>query len=111
MGVYLDPAADLPLFAPRSPLVRTSDRATSHAAADAASEFEHEHERLILEALAAGPGTKDEIAARCGLMEQQVIRRMAQLERTGRVADTGMTRPTASRRNATVWQAKESANG
>lgn len=89
---------DLPLF-------RRTDPVTSKAAGVAAREFEHEHERVILEALADGPGTKDEIAGRCGLTEQQVIRRMARLERTGRVADTGTTRRTTSGRMATVWKA------
>jgi hypothetical protein len=60
---------DLPLF-------RRTDPVTSKIAGVAAREFRGEHHRLILEALAAGPGTKDEIAGRCGLTEQQVARRM-----------------------------------
>ena len=86
------------------PLWRKSDPDTSKAAGEAAREFLGEHERLILEALAAGPGTKDEIASRCGLTEQQVARRMHGLARLGRVADTGTTRSTASGRMATVWR-------
>ena len=86
------------------PLFRTVDPPTSKAAGVAAREFLGDHERLILEALAAGPGTKDEIATRCGLTEQQVARRMHGLARLGRVADTGTTRRTTSGRMATVWR-------
>ena len=86
------------------PLFRRSDPPTSKAAGVAAREFLGEHERLILEALAAGPGTKDDIASRCGLSEQQVARRMHGLARLGRVADTGTTRRTASGRMGTVWR-------
>lgn len=90
----------LPLFA----AARRGDPSTSHAAGVAAREFSGEHERRILEALAAGPGTKDEIADRSGLTEQQVIRRIHGLVRRGKVSDTGITRSTASGRMATVWR-------
>lgn len=94
-----------PLFAPRaSTLSRADDRQTSRDAGSSVGEFVHEHERLILEALAHGHGTKDEIADRCGLSEQQVIRRMARLERLRLVEDTGTTRRTTSGRMATVWR-------
>lgn len=89
-----------PLFA----AARKTDPPTSHAAARQVESFRGEHERRILEALAAGPGTKDEIAARSGLSEQQVIRRIHALVRRGKVADTGITRSTASGRMATVWR-------
>jgi predicted ArsR family transcriptional regulator len=98
MGVYLDPQCDLPLF-------RRTDPVTSQIAGDAAREFLGDHERRILEALAAGPGTKDEIASRCGLSEQQVARRMHGLASAGRVETTGTTRPSASGRPERVWQA------
>jgi predicted ArsR family transcriptional regulator len=97
MGVYLDPQCDLPLF-------RRTDPVTSQIAGDAAREFLGDHERRILEALAAGPGTKDELAARCGLTEQQVIRRRAGLLRSGRVVLTGDMRRTASGNPAEVWR-------
>lgn len=86
------------------PLFRTVDPPTSRAAGEAAVEFLGEHERRILEALAIGPGTKDELAARCGLSEQQVARRMHVLARRGKVTDTGVTRATATGRMATVWR-------
>jgi predicted transcriptional regulator len=82
MGVYLDPQCDLPLF-------RRTDPVTSKIAGDAAREFLGDHERRILEALAAGPAGKCEIARRCGLSEQQVNRRLAVMRRTGIVERTG----------------------
>ena len=100
---YLDVVsrlADLPLFA----AARKTDPPTSHAAAREVASFRGEHERRILEALAAGPGNKDEIAERTGLSEQQVIRRIHALVRRGKVSDTGITRSTASGRMATVWR-------
>ena len=86
------------------PLFRRTDPVTSKIAGTAAKAFKGEHERKILEALAAGPGTKDEIAARCSLSEQQVARRMHGLARRGKVSDTGITRSTATGRMATVWR-------
>jgi predicted ArsR family transcriptional regulator len=86
------------------PLWRKSDPDTSKAAGEAAREFLGEHERLILEALAAGPGTKDEIAGRCGLSEQQIARRMAGLKRRGLVVDTGERRASASGCAERVWR-------
>jgi len=102
MGTYIEANADLPLW-------RATDPATSKAAGREAraAGVVSDHERRILEALAAGPGTKDEIAARCGLSEQQVARRMHGLERAGRVQATGETRPSAAGRPATVWRSKE----
>ena len=86
------------------PLWRKSDPDTSKAAGEAAREFLGDHERLILEALAAGPGTKDEIASRCGLTEQQVARRMAGMKRRGLVVDTGERRASASGCAERVWR-------
>lgn len=101
---YLDVVtrlADLPLFAAAA---RRGDPVTSHAAGAAAREFAGDHERRIVQALAQGPGNKDEIAERTGLSEQQVIRRIHTLVRRGMVADTGITRSTATGRMATVWR-------
>ena len=90
------------------PLFRQTDPATSKTAGIAAREsgLVGRHERLILEALAAGPGTKDEIASRCKLTEQQVARRMHGLHQAGLVEATGTTRPSGSGRPAQVWRAK-----
>lgn len=101
MSDYYSTAVDeLPLF-------RRSDPETSKAAGRAAREtgLVGRHERLILEALAAGPGTKDEIAGRTGeLSEQQVARRMHGLHRAGLVEPTGTTRPSRSGRPERVWR-------
>jgi predicted ArsR family transcriptional regulator len=87
------------------PLFRRTDPVTSKVAGTRAREFRGEHERLILEALAAGPGTKDELASRCGLTEQQVARRRAGLLRRGLVVLTGERRRTPSGNTAEVWRA------
>lgn len=96
---YADMLDTLPLF-------RRSDPVTSKDAGRAArqSGLVSRHERLILEALASGPGTKDEIAERCGLTEQQVVRRRASLLRHGLVVLTGERRPTPSGNTAEVWR-------
>lgn len=96
---YADTLHTLPLF-------RRTDPVTSKAAGRAAREtgLVGRHERLILEALAAGPGTKDEIAGRCGLTEQQVARRRAGLLRHGLVVLTGDRRRTPSGNTAEVWR-------
>ena len=89
------------------PLFRRADPPTSKAAAERVSEFAGEHHRLILQALGEGPAHKDDIASRCGLTEQQVVRRLRAMERAGLVERTNETRPTASGRQATVWRAKD----
>lgn len=85
MPTFIDSQCDLPLFA----AARRSDPPTSQAAAQAARAFASGHCRRILDALAVGPGTKDQIAARCGLTEQQVIRRMSKLEADRKVVAIG----------------------
>jgi predicted ArsR family transcriptional regulator len=97
MSVYIDSQCDLPRF-------RRTDPVTSKVAGTMAREFKGDHERRILEALSAGPGTKDEIAGRCGLTEQQVARRMHGLARAGMVEATGATRPSASGRPERVYR-------
>ena len=104
MSDYYSTAVDeLPLF-------RRSDPETSKAAGRAAREFLGDHERRILEALAEGPGTKDEIASRCGLTEQQVARRRAGLLRHGLVVLTGERRRTPSGNTAEVWRLNTAAS-
>lgn len=73
------------------PLFRRTDTVTSKAAGQAAREFLGDHQRRILEALAAGPAGKCEMARRCGLTEQQVNRRLAVMRRDGLVERTGRT--------------------
>lgn len=86
------------------PLFRTTDPVTSKVAGTRAREFRGEHERLILQALSEADGTKDEIAARCGLSEQMVIRRRAGLLRAGLIVLTGERRRTPSGNTAEVWR-------
>ena len=98
---YPDTTETLPLF-------RRTDPATSKSAGIAAREtgLVGRHEQMILDALASGPGTKDEIATRTDeLSEQQVARRMHGLHRAGLVEPTGTTRPSRSGRPERVWKA------
>lgn len=88
----VDACLDLPLWA----AARRSDPPTSKAAGRNSRRFAGGHCRKILDALAIGPGTKDEIAARCGLTEQQVARRMHELRRKGLVERTGREARSAS---------------
>jgi DNA-binding HxlR family transcriptional regulator len=85
MPTFIDTQCDLPLFA----AARRSDPQTAKAAGVASRAFASGHGGRILEALTAGPGTKDEISQRCGLTEQQVARRMHELRRRGLVVEVG----------------------
>lgn len=78
--------AALPLFA----AARRTDPPTSQASGSNAATFKGSHERAILDALAAGPGTKDQLAGRIGwLDQQQVARRMSKLVERGLVLEAG----------------------
>lgn len=82
---FVETFTDLPLFRP-------SDPPTSKEAGRRARRFAAGHEAKILEALELGPATKDGIAARCGLTEQQVARRMRPLVVAGLVEVAGQGR-------------------
>lgn len=99
---YITPPIEesMPLFA----AARRSDPATSHAAAARVSEFAGEHQRLIMDALAAGPAGASGIAERCGLSGHQVNKRLAELARTGRIVETGRTVRSASGRGEREWR-------
>jgi len=84
---------DLPLF-------RRTDPVTSKIAGVAAREFKGDHERRILEALAAGPAHRDEIARRSGLERAAVWRRLAQLERRGLIVKDGTARGVSGMRQS-----------
>jgi len=86
---------------------RANDPATSKAAGEAARAFAGGHHRRILDALAAGPGTKDEIAERCGLTEQQVARRMATLKASGAVLEVGEAVSPSGNRETVYGRARE----
>lgn len=98
------PAQDdsgLPLFA----AARRSDPQTSHAAARAVTpRMKHVHEGLILVALECGPAGKTKLGYLTGLTDQQVIRRMATLEREGLVVRTGREVLSAAGRAETEWK-------
>jgi len=100
------PAADdsgLPLFAS----AKRSDPPTSVAAARAVTpRMKNEHEGLILVALECGPAGKTRLAFLTGLTDQQVIRRMATLERDGLVVRTGREVLSAAGRAETEWGVK-----
>jgi predicted ArsR family transcriptional regulator len=74
------------------PLFRTADPVTSKIAGTMAREFKGDHERRILEALAAGPAHRDEIARRSGLEQAAVWRRLAAMERRGLIEKCGTAR-------------------
>jgi transcription initiation factor IIE alpha subunit len=74
------------------PLFRRTDPVTSKIAGTMAREFKGDHERRILEALAAGLAHRDEIARRSGLEQAAVWRRLAAMERRGLIVKDGTAR-------------------
>ena len=95
--------ADLPLWR----VARRNDPPTSKAAGRNSRRFAGGHCRKILDALAIGQGTKDEIAARCGLTEQQVARRMHELVSGGLVLEVGEAVSPTGNREAVYKGAKD----
>jgi predicted ArsR family transcriptional regulator len=95
MGTFIEANADLPLF-------RRTDPVTSKTAARTAPVAEHQ--RLILEALAAGPAGASGIAARCGLLGHQVNKRLGELAKAGRIVETGRTVTSSSGRGEREWR-------
>jgi predicted Rossmann fold nucleotide-binding protein DprA/Smf involved in DNA uptake len=91
--------ADLPLF-------RTTNPATSRAAAAEAKKFRSQHHSQILDALAAGPAGASGIAARCGLLAHQVNKRIHELAKVGRIIETGRVVVSQSGRGEREWAAK-----
>ena len=101
---YLSPPIEdtLPLFA--RPAARASDPATSHAAAAQAVDLRSHHQRIILEALQAGPAGASVIAERCGLAGHQVNKRLTELARRGKIWLTGRNVSSASGRAEREWR-------
>jgi predicted Rossmann fold nucleotide-binding protein DprA/Smf involved in DNA uptake len=97
VGTFIEANADLPLF-------RRTDPVTSKAAAADAKTFRGEHHAAILEALAAGPAGASGIAARCGLLGHQVNKRLGELAKAGRIAETGRVVTSASGRGEREWR-------
>lgn len=84
---------------------RAADPATSKAAARRAGGLASEHQRKILEVLAAGGDwTPCEIAAQCGLSSLQVSRRMHELWKGQQIAESGVLRKTPAGRPARAWR-------
>jgi len=90
----------MPLFG----AARSSDPETSHAAADDAGELDERHRRQIMAALLEGPAGVSGIAKLCGLNSHQVGKRMAKLERDGRVVQTGRQVTSSSGRGEREWR-------
>jgi predicted ArsR family transcriptional regulator len=99
---YITPPLEesMPLFA----AARRTDPATSHAAAEQAGGLAERHERQILAALLDGPLGASGIAKLCGLLPHQVGKRLAKLERDGRITQTGRVVSSASGRGEREWK-------
>ncbi len=104
MGIYIDPAADLPLFSRPAPAQQHSR--TSMQAADSLSpKTLNALQRRVLEFIAwrdAG-ATDEEIADELGMNPSTVRPRRIELAKRGLVVEAG-TRRTRSGRMATVWR-------
>jgi predicted ArsR family transcriptional regulator len=86
------------------PRARSTDPATSHAAARRVSEFGHAHAALIVSALGLRPMTMHEIAKATGLDGHAVARRLPELERSGHARPTDNLRRSPSGRMCRVWE-------
>jgi len=91
-------------------LARKTDPETSKLAAKAAGSLVINHQRLIINALSEESAkenmglTADEIAIVTGLTLVQTARRTSDLESSGIIYKTGLTRKTRTGRIATVWR-------
>ena len=91
-------------------LARKTDPETSKLAAKAAGSLVINHQRLIINVLSEESAkdnmgwTSDEIAQATGLILVQVARRTSDLETSGIIYKTGLTRKTRTGRIATVWR-------
>lgn len=91
-------------------LARKTDPETSKLAAQAAGSLVINHQRLIIDALSEESAkenmgsTSDEIAIVTGLTLVQIARRTSDLESSGIIYKTGLTRKTRTGRIATVWR-------
>ena len=91
-------------------LARRTDPDTSRFAAQAAGSLVINHQRLIINALSEESAkdntglTSDESAIATGLTLVQIARRTSDLEASGIIYKTGLTRKTRTGRLATVWR-------
>lgn len=88
------------------PVARTTDPGTSHIAAIFAGRKVRESQLRVLEALAAGPMTDEEMqdALMVPMSLSGSRTRRKELTRMGMVAASGRTRPTALGNPSNVWQ-------
>lgn len=91
------------------PVARTTDPGTSHIAAIFAGRKVRESQLRVLEALAAGPMTDEEMqdALMVPMSLSGSRTRRKELTRMGMVAATGRTRPTTLGNPSNVWQITE----
>jgi len=91
-------------------LFRKTDPETSKLAAKAAGSLVINHQRLIIDAISEESAkdnmgmTADEIAMATGMTLVQIARRTSDLESSGIIYKTGLTRKTRTGRIATVWR-------
>ncbi len=86
-------------------MARHSGGLTSAAAAEAIEPHANRLRAVVLAALQeSGPMTSQEIEDRTGLEGNTVRPRLVELREMGRVRDSGLTRPTRSGRDATIWE-------
>ena len=86
------------------PLARRTDPDTSHAAAAQAHELQARHHRMILAALEQyGARGKDGIAALTSLTGHAVGKRLAELERAGKIRTTGRKVQSTAGRMEREW--------
>ncbi|MFZ2736646.1 MAG: hypothetical protein WBI20_14955 [Burkholderiaceae bacterium] len=89
-----------------APLARNSDPITSHLAAGRARELAAHHHRLIVNILSQhGPLGKDGVASRCQITGHAVGKRLAELQRMGRISLTGRNVQSTSGRAEREWVA------
>lgn len=81
-----------------------SNHTTSKAAAAAIVPVKSALAAKVLECLERRPMTCFELEQKTGLSHQTASARVRDLALAGRIVDSGAKRPTASGRNAIVWQ-------
>jgi transcription initiation factor IIE alpha subunit len=89
------------------PRSRREDPRTSYKAASEALKFYKTHRGMIYAVFEAQPArgfTNAEIGLRCGLNQNQVSRRLTELERLGLIHRTGETRPNEGGRDEEEWR-------
>lgn len=85
---------------------RSTDPATSHQAAQAATSFAGTHCERVHRALQlCGPMDPEQIGVMLGMESYATRKRLADLKRVGQAEPTGQIVPTTSGRSQRVWRA------